>query len=496
MSISHLNLRVPVVTSAALSDARVSLSNRLRASFAEFYRWSWPIIEPSTPLVWSWHLEVLCDALSAISRGETKRLIVNIPPGTGKSITLALWNAWEWTTSPYLRYFTASYTDVNTIRDNLRVRKLIQSPKYEELFTDDDGQPLVVLSRGQAEKVNFENTATGYRIASSVGGYGTGSHPHRIVIDDPHKVGEIPSFTARESVHTWFKGTISTRVALDPAIVAIMQRLHDDDFSGRQLAKLGRWEHICLPMEYEPSGVWDCSCHKRPDPRDRRTSPNELLFPTLFNREKVTTLIDEIGGELFAAGQLQQRPRPITGGMFKREMFKFIDRVDIPADVIWCRGWDAAATQDGGDWSVGVKMGKAGAMYIVDHECRVQVENNDPYIKAMAKRDGVYCAVREEQEPGSSGKKVISYHATLLAGYDYAGVTISGSKITRAKPFRSQCGAGNVYLVRGDWNEDYIEELCSFPVGKHDDRVDASSCAFNYLALEGDDETEEYGAVL
>jgi predicted phage terminase large subunit-like protein len=108
----------------------------------------------------------------------------------------------------------------------------------------------------------------------------------------------------------------------------------------------------------------------------------------------------------------------------------------------------------------------------------------DSLIEQTAGADGVKCSIREEQEPGSAGKSVIVARTKSLAGYDYSGVPATGDKVTRARPFRAQCEAGNVRLVRGPWNEDYLRELSVFPAGSHDDQVDGSSCAFNELALQ------------
>jgi predicted phage terminase large subunit-like protein len=108
----------------------------------------------------------------------------------------------------------------------------------------------------------------------------------------------------------------------------------------------------------------------------------------------------------------------------------------------------------------------------------------DKLIRATADIDGQGCAQREEKEGGSAGVAVIAARTKTLVGRDYEGVQISGSKVTRSKPFRAQCEAGNVYLLRGAWNSEYVKELCGFPTAKHDDQVDGSSCAFNAVLLE------------
>jgi predicted phage terminase large subunit-like protein len=137
-------------------------------------------------------------------------------------------------------------------------------------------------------------------------------------------------------------------------------------------------------------------------------------------------------------------------------------------------------------------MSEAGGAFFIENVQRGQwgPATVDATIKQVATSDGKDCGQREEKEGGSAGVAVIAARAKSLVGYDYKGVPVSGDKITRAKPFRAQCEAGNVYLVRtGDaardeWIEPYIQELCAFPTGKNDDQVDGSSCAFNAVLLE------------
>lgn len=447
-----------------------------RDSFPDFVRAAWPYVVPDQPLSWNWHHDVLADMLTDVSNGTIKRLVINIPPGCSKSLFVSVFfNAWEWTRHPSLRYLTTSYSDVNTIRDNRSLRSIINSRWYQSRFPD------VRLASDQAAKVRFDTTQKGWRIASSVGGMGTGEHPDRIIIDDPIKADDAWSPVVMENCRRWFDGTISTRANRDPAFILVMQRLHLEDLSAHLLDK-GGWEHLNLPMSYEVDGEWDCLCHPSPDPRDRRTEDGELLWPDLWSQEKIR----QLGLNQFdVSGQLQQRPVPQGGGLFKREWFEIVPPAAVPSAAAVCRGWDTAATEHGGDWTVGVKIleGDDGTYYVVD-VVRGQwgpdgVHNT---IRQTAAADGRECMVREEREGGSSGKSIIQFRAKSLKGYDYAESKIGGrDKIARAGAFRTQCEAGNVKLVRGEWNNAYLSVLCAFPAGVHDDDVDASSCAFNEL---------------
>ena len=218
-------------------------------SLREFARAAWSELEPDTPLRWNWHLTAICDHLEAVSRGQIRNLLVNIPPGCMKSMLVSvLWPAWEWATHPELRYLCASYDQALSVRDNRRVRDLVLSPWYQARW------PHVQLREDQNQKTRFDTTAGGWRIGTSVGGRATGEHPHRKIVDDPHTPSQSLSELERAEVRHWFDNTLSTRgVALGAATVVIMQRLHEQDLSGHILDG-GGFVHLCLPMRW--SDTW------------------------------------------------------------------------------------------------------------------------------------------------------------------------------------------------------------------------------------------------
>jgi predicted phage terminase large subunit-like protein len=436
-----------------------------RRSLRHFVTKVWPLVEPDVPFVPNWHIDRLCALLEAVSRGEVSRLLINVPPGTMKSLLVSvLWPTWEWATRSNLRYLTTSYGAHLTIRDNLRVRHIVQSLWYQQYFSVD-------LVDDQNQKTRFNTLAGGYRIASSVGG----AHPDRIIIDDPLTAQQARSDVERSAVNHWFDRTIATRgVTRNTAIVVVMQRLHEEDLSGHLLAR-GGWEHVCWPMRFDAA---------RPDPRDVRTRAGELLWPSLFTEQKVRQLEVDLG-PYGTAGQLQQQPAPEGGGLFKREWFKFIEAAPRKARRV--RAWDTAATADGGDWTVGTKLAEASGLFFIESVLRDQLgpAGVDALMQQTARADGKAVAIRELREPGASGKAVIDAHVRAFVGYDYTEHRVGHDKVTEARPFRAQVEAGNVYLVRtGDavkdaWIEPYLQELADFPTGKHDDQVDASSAAFN-----------------
>jgi predicted phage terminase large subunit-like protein len=445
-----------------LQRQEVELSKK---SLAFFSRMVWPLVEPDTDMLWNWHLDVLCDVLQKVSRDELDHVLINVSPGTMKSLlTSVFWPAWEWAQRPGLRTLAASYSSHLAIRDNLRLREIITSDWYRRNFG-------LRLAGDQNSKVRFDTTAGGWRIASSVGGAGTGEHPDRVLIDDPHSAEQARSEIERDRTETWFKRTISTRgVARGTKVVVIMQRLHQEDLSG-YLIRRGGFEHVMFPMRFEPD---------RADPRDQRTVAGELMWPELFSETVVQNL--ELGLDAYgSAGQLQQRPEPEGAGLFNPSWFGYCEA--LPADLEMVRGWDVASTEGGGDWTVGVKLGRAnGYFYVMDvRRGQLSAAAVDSLIQQTAAMDGMQCKQREEQEPGSSGKAVIMQRKRALAGFDYGGVPATGSKIVRAGPLRSQAEAGNIKLLKAPWNQAFLDELAAFPVGSHDDIVDSASTAFNEL---------------
>ena len=467
-----------------------------RDSLAQFVRRAWGIIEPGNILYWNWHLDVICKKLELCHLGKIKRLIINVPPGMGKSILGVMFNAWVWAKDPTQRFLTISYSNHNTLRDNVRFRQIVQSTWYRDRFD-------VSLSSDQNAKERIDTTKHGYRIASSVGGVATGEHPNYIDIDDPLKASEKESRVSRDFVNEWYKNTVSTRKARNPCIVVRMQRLHEDDLSGYKLRDNhnGTWVHVNLPMRFESQGVWDCPCHQVPDSDDVRTYDGELLFPRLFSEERVKEMEREL--DLEASGQLAQRPKPLQGGFIERKWFdgKMItDISELPNKVICGRGWDTAASKDSGDQTSGTKMGvkidaikqvKYGSKLYHRAECRFFVMDTivchtdevDGLIVSTAILDGKPVLVREEQEPGGSGKTVIKSHSQLLSGYNYEGVSITGDKMTRGRPFRAQCIAGNVFVVVGETTKAWIDEVCGFPLSRYDDQFDSTTCVFNSLMV-------------
>jgi len=454
-----------------LDAAEAELCKR---SFYDFVEAAWKVVEPGTEFIPSWHVKAICRHLEAATRGEIRRLIINIPPRCMKSLLVSVfWPAWVWIHRPQSRWLFASYAHHLSLRDSLHCRDVIMSPWYQRHWGD-----RFRLRDDQNQKTRYDNDKTGFRLASSPGGVGTGEGGDFIVADDPHNVVEAESDVQRQGVLTWWDQSISTR-GNNPStavFVVVMQRLHENDLSGHLLEQRG-YEHLCLPMEFEP----ERRCRTSLGWEDKRDE-GQLLCPKRFPRKAEEDLKRSLG--LYGtAGQLQQRPAPLGGGLFKREWFRTVHAAPT-GNCSRVRYWDLAATIDG-DYTCGLLMSrdKEGTIYVEDvRRGRWPPTQRDTIIQQTAKADGHEVSILIEEECGAAGKSLSCYLIKKLAGFHVVAERPTGSKEVRAQPFAGQCGIQNVCLVAGEWNAAYLDELCIFPNGNRDDQVDASSGAFAWLS--------------
>lgn len=460
-------------------------------SLLEFVKMGWGSIEPGVDFTSGWAVGAMAEHLEAVTSGEIRRLLINVPPGSTKSmLTSVFWPAWEWGPKnlAHHRFICASVTQDLAVRDMVRSRDLMQREFYQEHWGD-----RFTFKGDVNAKIRYENNLSGWRQAIGVGGSLIGHRGDRIIIDDPHSKEGTDSEVKREASLLWFSETLPTRLNdLDKsAIVVIMQRLHDRDISGLILAKELGYEHLCLPMEYEPDHP-----HMSTRFTDPRSEPGDLLWPERFSRkavEELKTAFRSKGGTYAEAGQLQQRPVPRGGGMFKAADFEIVD-TPAPASATRCRGWDfAASTGDRADWTVGAKMARdaGGTWWIEDiQRFRSGPADVEARILETAQRDGVGVPVSIPQDPGQAGKAQVRALTAKLAGFNVRSSTETGSKDIRATPFAAQVEGQNVKVVRGPWLDTLIAEACLFPNGEHDDQIDALSRAFNDILRLGNRDSD------
>lgn len=428
---------------------------------------------------------LLASELEAVERGDVLRLMVFMPPRTGKTELLIRFVAWTLGRHPDWPLLYTSYGADLAWEKSGEARAVVEGEEFGEVF----GARRSAMT--QAVEIDPASRAVqrwkikqrrGGVVAQGVGGPITGKGGRVIIIDDPVKNREeAESPTMREKAWGWYTSTLRTRLEPGGAIVLVMTRWHMDDLAGRLLSlaeqdhQADQWRVVKLPAIALPGDAMG-------------RAPGEALDPARFDEAALATTKASIGSRDWSA-LYQQEPLPAEGGMFKLPWFTIVDAA--PRQGRRVRYWDKAATAGGGDYSAGVLMVRSEGLYYVEDVVRGQWsagERNRVMLQTAQmdrERYGGEVVTWVEQEGGSGGKESAEATIQLLAGYSVAVEHPTGSKEVRAMPYAAQAEAGNVRLVKGLWNRAYLEELGTFPLGAHDDQVDASSGAFNKLATGG-----------
>jgi predicted phage terminase large subunit-like protein len=439
-------------------------------SFAYFVRRAWPHIIPDK-LLWNWHMDAICLHMQALAKGEipTNRLLINVPPGASKSTLVGvMYSAWLWGPGgqPWHRYIGAAHEQGLAVRDNRLTRELINSEWYQSLW------PLR-LQGDQNEKLYFENEARGFRQACAVASM-TGRRGHTIGLDDPLSPEKAHSDVERDKAIRVLSETIPTRLN-DPAtsaIVIVMQRLHEKDPAGHVLASNLGYEHLCIPMEFEPARRIT-TCLGWTDPR---AEDGELMFPDRFPAHVIERDRQALGSYAWA-GQMQQRPAPAGGGVFKDQWWKFYSQ---PPRTEWRSIYVDTAQKTGqeNDYSVfecwGYRLdGKAVLLDMV----RGKWEAPELLTQARAfwakhkPVENMGTLRRMNVEDKVSGTGLIQTLAR--ESIPVKAIQRDKDKVTRAYDAAPMIEAGNVMLPeQAPWLSDFLAEAAAFPNGAHDDMLD------------------------
>jgi predicted phage terminase large subunit-like protein len=434
----------------------------------EFVRQAWHVIDPGHPFVDNWHIRLLCSKLQAVTRREIKRLIINVPPRSGKSsVVCALWPVWTWLQDPTHQWLTISHSGTFATRDALKSRRLLQSPWFQQRWGH-----LFKLTGDQNQKTRYENDKRGYRIALGITAGITGEGGDTILLDDPMDRDAAHSELERERANVTYDEAISTRLN-DPAtgaIVVIMQRLHEADTTGHLLDGEEAWEHVCLPMLYEPDHPHVCA-------DDERTEADELLWPDRFTPEVVAAAKGK--GSYFFAGQYQQLPSPVGGGIWREEYFKdakTMRRTGRPhifnvADLAYSSKQTADYTvimTFSGDTATGeleiVNVMRARADLIDATEAG---SHRWLLRDARVRWHSEYTLV----ENAGLASRVIEF--AKRDGEPVEGLEADRDKVARAHAGMIVGEMGNLFVDKtAPWWPTLWHELASFPNGAHDDQAD------------------------
>lgn len=404
--------------------------------------------------------------------GERPKLVIQAPPQHGKSEQIVDFIGWMSGQNPDIRTIYASFSERLGVRANLRLQRAFDSAKYKKVFPDTQiNSSNVVTMSGQVlrnrEILEFAGH-DGYFRNTTVRGSITGEGLDIGVIDDPIKGREeASSEVVRDKTWDWLLDDFFTRFSEEAGMLSILTRWHVDDPIGRLIERMPDVKVVSYPAiatedeEYRKKG--------------------EALFP----EHKSLDFLLERKSVMFAPNWealYQQSPIIAEGELFKPNNITVIDA--MPAGRIkWVRGWDLGSTTNG-DYTAGAMLGRLddGRLVIGDMQhFQLGPDERDNAIRNTAASDGREIQISIPQDPGQAGKTQVLYLTRSLSGYRVKSSPESGDKITRAEPIAAQVNAGNVLMVRGDWNRKFIEELRTFPNGKHDDQVDALSRAFSEL---------------
>lgn len=420
------------------------------------------------------------------------------PPQHGKSELVSVRLSAFWLAkNPDLPVILSSYAASLAESKSEQARDLVESEQYQRLF------PEIRINR-TSRKVEFWRLLgyKGYMKSAGVGGPITGHGAGLGIIDDPFENWDrAQSQVYRKHVWDWYRTTFRTRIWEGGSIVLIMTRWHKGDLAGLLLEDQGEeWEVLRLPAISESQEERDKNNQYlglpvgEPDPLGRKEG--EPLCPQRFSLNALLSLKKDVGSMGWSA-EYQGVPRATEGNRFREEWFKVIN--EAPAVVIdrapMVRYWDNAATQDGGCYTAGVLMAVwEHTIYIMDVvHGQWSSENRDAVMLSTAKTDAAAyqnrVEVHFEKEGGSSGVDAATAIVKLLAGHPVYADRVSGSKDVRLMPFESQAEAGNVRLVArpgAKWVRTYIDEFLEIPNGVYRDQSDATSGAYNLLALRDD----------
>lgn len=448
-----------------LQDIERELCKR---SLAEFAKRAWRVLEPAAELKWGWALDAICQHLEAVTNGEITRLVMNVPPGTMKSLlTGVIWPAWEWGPRgmPEMRYVGTAHEETLAIRDNRKCRDLIKSGWYQNLWP-------IELLRDQDGKKEFGNTKKGVRQARSFTSM-TGVRGDRVILDDPISADSANSEAKLAEARLAFTETLPTRVNSDKsAIVVVMQRLNEKDVTGVIEEMKLPYVHLFIPMRFEPGR----RCVTSIGWRDPRTEEGELMFPERFGEQQVSEL-ETVLGTYAAAGQLQQRPTPRGGAIIKRAWFRYYSSLpQLEFRVITVD--TAQKTGEENDYCVLQAWGRSviGQAVMID-QVREKMETPELLTAARAfwakhKRFAgsvLRCMMVEDKVSGTGLIQTLRRE-----GVPVFAIQRSRDKVSRAHDEAPFIESGNVLLpVDAPWLSDFLSEVTSFPGAAHDDQVDA-----------------------
>lgn len=449
----------------------------LRLDFHLFGQRVFAALNPQARFLDNFHLQLIAAELEECRHRRVKRLIINIPPRSMKSIYASVaFPAWLLGHDPGARIMCVSYAHELAIRLAIDTKTILQAPFYRQIF------PGTVIASQRRATADFMTTVGGERMAVGVGGAITGRGGDFIIVDDPMKAGDAFSEVIRTGANQWFDHTLLSRLndKQDGVIIVIMQRLHLDDLTGH-LIEQGGWKVLALPaiaLEDEKHEI--CTPY---GVRTRFRRAGEALHPEREPLEMLREYRKNMSEYAFS-GQYQQEPVPVDGAMVKPNWFRYFRSDELP--TIGCQriqSWDTASKQsDFADYSVGTSWVRHDKnLYLVD-VVRAKMEYPDLKRMVHAKAQAFQPDAVLIEDKASGIQLVQELREEGL--HAVKAVKPKGDKIARLVAQTPVIENGHVYLPEGaSWLQDYVKELSSFPATRYNDQVDSTSQALEFMSV-------------
>ena len=462
-------------TLSALLQGSKSGSFRVDISLADF-------VERTSRVVldaWQHHL---CSQLERAADETGLRLAIHAPPQHGKSLIVSQrFPAWMILRQPDIRTKLACHNITHAARFGRIVKEVLTAPETRQLCANPAIEVNLKIGAEEwstAGRKSLRDAQPSFKALGLQTGF-VGQTADLLIIDDPYaSPDEAYSEVVNNTVWRFWTDTAKPRLTENSNVVLMFHRYTENDLAGKVLSE-GNWELLRYSAEADGGYEHPETGQTWIDPLNRQEG--ELLTPR-FSR----AFYDEQKKNGYVwLSQFQGRPTAREGVFFKIHKLEIVDVLphDLPQGV---RKWDfASSPKKKADQSVGVKIAGPdhhGLWYILDCVAgRWTPDDMVDQLMLTAQMDGRYYPIHVDQDPAQAGVYQLRDLIKKLSGYPVHWGRPTGEKSVRAAPFATQVNVGNVRLLRGDWNREFIEELRQFPFGSHDDRVDAASGGFNFL---------------
>lgn len=441
----------------------------LRTDFRSFLHKVFNTINPHSNYEHNWHIDLISDYLSAVQNGEIRRLIINIPPRSLKSICIsAAWPAWLLGHDPSIRIMAASYSQILSIKHSLDCRFIMSSEWYMRIF------PKTILSKKHNQKSKFLTTLNGFRFATSVGGSATGEGGDVLIIDDPHNPVHINYLRMRNKVIEWFETTFMTRLnnKNTGAVILVMQRLHEHDLSGYLLSQKSQWKHLKIPV-YANRNLYFHVKNK-----EYLFKSGSTLHISRDKEEHLITLQQSIGMHNYCAQYLQE-PIHQNSSLIKLKDIRFYE--ELPKQFgYFIQSWDSAIkVSANSDYSVCCCFGIIDNYYYLVSMLRQKLTYPELKKNARKLRDS-YNPKFILIEDKASGQQLIQ-DLKLEGLVNIVGIKPKLDKVTRFASILYLFETSRILLPKySKFTNILLNELLHFPNTKHDDIIDSISQFLNF----------------